>query len=245
MTHTPDWALYQAKLNERPALIAVDRAAENIPRDRYPYLGLIFLGMPDPGPQGLGTKATSEAIGIVEEHLVPVCEQSDGVHVGRVRTTGDWQVVLYFRNSIDLDQLITDEMEKRWPNQAFFVELREDLTWAFFREVLAPSRESVRWIETRRMLEQLREKGDVPHKERLVRYYACFHNAEERARCEDELSARGFELLSDERQETADLVAGQTHDLHLDTILGQLSEFAAAVEGHGGGVDGWEAEIRL
>lgn len=190
----------------------------------------------DTGPHGIGTAEEGDLLNAWEETLIERVRASGLVYVGRVRNRGVWEVAFYgpagqlesVRSAVTLDDRKSD------------VRTEFDPDWTYYRELLLPDAERKQWMDDRRLVQILREQGDVLVSPRPVDHFVRFDDASKRDAFVAAIATHGFVA-----QEAEPLVAHVTREdaIELDHIHDVVMILVDAATPLGGRYERWSAPI--
>ena len=224
---------YPCLVDGAPASIYVNLRYEtqNAPDAETRYT--IAVPIHDSGPHGIGTADEAELLNAWEESLI---ERLALVYVGRIRNRGIWEVVFYgpagglesVREAAALDDRASD------------VRSEFDPEWRYYRELLLPDAERKQWMDDRRLVQILREQGDVLVSPRDVDHFLRFTNAKQRDEFIEKIAGKGFTAQPSD-PEVAHVVRADSIDLdHIHDVVMILVDAATPL---GGTYERWQSAI--
>lgn len=200
----------------------------------------VAIAMRERGEHGIGTAEEAAALDLVEQAIIARAAELEISYVGRVRTRGVWETVLYGPGGhlAALRELAIARAGARR------VEGRSeaDETWSYYRDLLLPDAERRQWMDDRRMVQILAEQGDRLATPRRVDHRLTFPSEAARQRFVAAAEAAGFTLGGTSETEGAFHVHVHRVDpVELDHIHDVVMVLVdAATEGR---YDRWEAGI--
>lgn len=222
--------LYPCLVDGAPASIYVNLAYEHhAPPDGTRYT--IGIRLRERGEHGIGTAEEGEAVNRIEESVIDAAARHAITYVGRIRTGGIWEIVLYGPPG-HADALRAASAERP-------LDVREvpDAGWTYYRELLLPDGERRQWIDDRRMVQILAEQGDRLAPPRRVDHRLAFPSDAARDAFRAAVAPLGFAV--DERANTVHRV----DPIELDHIHDVVMSLVDAAAPHGGTYERWEAAI--
>ena len=240
----PDaFELYPCLVDDAPASIYVnlifEDGAPDANRDtRY----TIAIGLREHGEHGIGTAEEGEAVNEVEEAVIADASQHAITYVGRIRTRGIWEIVLY--GPPGHAETLRARATERAAGRRLEVRAVHDASWTYYREILLPDAERRQWIDNRRMVQILGEQGDRLATPRRVDHRLVFPTDAARAAFVSAVEPRGFAL--DHHAGTDGRIHAHVHRVdaieldHIHDVVMSLVDIAVA---HGGSYERWQAGI--
>lgn len=242
----PDLAVYATRVDEldfypclvdgAPASIYVNLRyeAQTAPDADTHYT--VAVPIRDGGTYGIGTAEEGDVLNAWEETLIERVRQKGLVYVGRVRNRGVWEVAFYgpagqlesVRSGVSLDDRTSDVRNEYDPD------------WTYYRELLLPDAERKQWMDDRRLVQILREQGDVLVSPRPVDHFVRFEDAAKRDAFVTAVAAHGF-VAQDAELVVAHLTRDDAIELdHIHDVVMVLVDAATAL---GGRYERWQSPI--
>lgn len=195
---SPNFDVYRAVVDDRPAVFLVDlAAAEYAPLDTHPIRLQIRVKLSSAREDGLRDAGEADAINALEDALVQRLEaRVDAVYVGRFTNAGHTVFVFYFpathaeevRASLDvMVGALPHGYQPEWLTD-------EDADWEYYVEFLAPDLFAHQQIENRRLLDELVSQGDLLDSIRTIDHMAYFPDEDAATRGAEALTEAGFEV---------------------------------------------------
>lgn len=170
------YEFYPCLVDDAPASIYVNlRFEQDDARSDADTRYTIAIRLREPGEYGIGTAAEGAALDLVEQAVIARAALHAIMYVGRLRTRGIWEIVLYGPAG-HLDALRAATLEHAADRQ---VEARaaRDADWRYYRELLLPDAERRQWMDDRRMVQIMSEQGDRLATPRRVDHRLAFATA--------------------------------------------------------------------
>lgn len=197
----------------------------------------IAIRMRERGEHGIGTEAEGAALNIVEEAIIASATELAITYVGRVRTAGIWEVVLYGpAGHLDALRALASE---RAGDRRIDARTERDAQWRYYRELLLPDAERKQWMDDRRMVQILREQGDRLVTPRRVDHRLSFPSSAARDAFVASLPG-GFAI---ELRDDDSVRVHRVDPIELDHIHDVVMMLVDAATSHGGRYERWEAGI--
>lgn len=239
MAADDDFEFYPCLVDDAPASIYVNLRHEHATpplADDTRYT--VAIRMRDAGEHGIGTADEAAALNLVEEAVIAAAAGRDITYVGRVRSRGIWETVLYGPGG-HLDALTATAMDHAGDR---LVEARShrDRSWSYYRELLLPDAERRQWMNDRRMVQILREQGDRLVTPRRVDHVLEFSSSAARDAFLAAAEAAGF-TRDDSGPHQARV--HRADPIELDHIHEVVMILVDAAQPHGGSYVRWEAGI--
>jgi len=244
-----EWDFYPCRVDDAPASMFLNLWF----RDRAPLAGLdtlywFHITMRDRADHGMGSGGEADVLNPIEDAIIERARRDGLAYVGRVRTDGLWQLMLYGpagrRASVDA---IASAAAGALDGRAIATGAKADAEWSVYCEFVLPDAERWQWMMDRRVVEALAEHGDVAELPRRVDHWLYFATAGARDAFVAAASTDGFvrdELADDARYPDATFGARVFRDdpvelEHIHEVVMRLHELA----GEDGTYDGWETSV--
>lgn len=229
---------YPCLVDDAPASIYVNlRFESEVPPDhetRY----TIAIALRDPGEHGIGSAEEAATIGLVEDAVIARAAELGVTYVGRVRTRGVWEMVLY--GAADRLAPLRRIAVERAGDRRSDARTARDPTWSYYRELLLPDAERRQWMDDRRMVQILAEQGDRHGIPRRVDHHLVFATQAARDAFAASIASAGFSV------DTRDPLRARVHrvdPIELDHVHAVVMTLIDAATPHGGQYERWEAGI--
>ena len=240
---TDEFDFYPCLVDGAPASIYVNLRYEHETPSTDDTLYTVAIRMRERGEHGIGTAEESADLALVEDAVIMAATARAITYVGRLRTAGIWEIVLYGPAGLagPLRTTATNYAGDRRH------EVRDllDASWDYYRELLLPDAERRQWMDDRRMVQILSEQGDNLAIPRRVEHRLFFPTPAAR---DAFVAATGFTLDStDDAAEgdlpfRADVYRVDPIDLeHIHEVVMTLVDAALANSGR---YDRWLAGIK-
>lgn len=237
---TPDELdFYPCLVDGRPASIYVNlRFEEGEPPASHDTGYTIAIRMRERGEHGIGTEDEAAALNLVEAAVIARAGDFSINYVGRVRTGGVWETVLYgSAGYLDALRALASE---RAGDRRIDARSARDPSWTFYRELLLPDAERKQWMDDRRMVQILREQGDRLSTPRRVDHHLAFPTVVARDAFITEVRAAGFSVDHDEANRVR---VHRVDPIELDHIHDVVMILVDAATKHAGHYERWIAGI--
>ncbi|MBA3461039.1 MAG: DUF695 domain-containing protein [Deltaproteobacteria bacterium] len=239
------YEFYPCLVDEAPASIYVNLRFESSPPPAADTRYTIAIAMREQGEYGIGNEEEAAALDLVEQAIIARAAAVAVTYVGRVRTRGVWETVLYGPAG-HLDELRALATE-RVGNRRVDARSERDASWRYYHELLVPDAERLQWMDDRRMVEILREQGDRLASPRRVDHQLAFPTEHARDAFAATATTAGFTL--DGTDDTGDTELPHRVRVHradpieLDHIHEVVMTLVDAAVANGGRYHRWVAGI--
>lgn len=206
------------------------------------------LQMLDPGPHGLGESEDAGKLQDLEERICAKAGDRGLFFVGRIRWNGTW-LLRFFGPPGKADELqaITRKAVGKKPVRKFDVDFTTDPEWSHYYDFLCPDDERMQWIQDRRVVESLMERGDPLKRPRRVDHWVYFEVAGKRDAFVRAATDAGFALESAHEDATSERrYCAQIHRVdavELEEIHDVVMSLIELALDHDGEYDGWETSV--
>ncbi len=232
------YEFYPCLVDGAPASIYVNLRFESEPDPKLDTRYTVAIHMRERGEHGIGTADEAAAINLVEEAVITGVAADAIAYVGRLRTRGIWETVLYgpAGHADALRGIATD----RAGDRTIEVRSEHDVSWSYYRDLLLPDAERRQWMDDRRMVEILSEQGDRLTTPRRVDHQLAFPTVAASEAFVSAATALGFAL---DRTEELTVRVHRLDPIELEHIHEVVMALADAATAHGGRYERWEAGI--
>jgi hypothetical protein len=234
-----DLEFYPCLVDGAHASIYVNLRFESSPPADHDTRYTIAILMRERGEHGIGTEGEAIALNLVEEALMARAHVLGVTYVGRLRTSGVWEVTFYGARG-HLAALRTLATERAGDRRVAAI-MTPDPAWTYYRELLLPDAERRQWMDDRRIVQILQEQGDRLSTPRRVDHHLVFTTAATRDTFIAAALAAGF--LVDDAREGLDLRVHRVDPIELDHIHDVVMTLVDAATQVGGRYVRWEAGI--
>lgn len=243
----PSWDVYFKQLDGSTASILLDLQYRDPPPPssadtRY----RVRVTMLDPTEHGLGSTPESAALEPIEDAIAERAQALGLVHVAHVKHNGINDIAFYGPTG-KLDALRAIAEAAPLGGRRVEVSAEADPGWRYYKDTLVPDPERWQWMGDRRVVDTLREHGDLLVTPRRVDHWAYFSTPMARQRFVDGAVLEGFELDATTDDNDLPRVFGaqvfRTDPVELEAIHAVVMKLVALAERNGGDYDGWETEI--
>ncbi|HEY4058940.1 MAG TPA: DUF695 domain-containing protein [Kofleriaceae bacterium] len=237
---TDEFDFYPCPVDGAPASIYVNLRFEDEAVGGADTLYTVGIRMRDKGEHGIGSSEEGADLNLVEESVITRAIELGITYVGRLRTAGVWEIVLYGpAEHLAALQTIAAEHAGHRRLEARAV---RDADWSYYKEVLLPDAERRQWMDDRRMVQILTEQGDRLPVPRRVDHRIAFPTTEARDAFIAAVSAAGFRTGVADSDHVAHVYRTDAIELdHIHEVVMTLIDSAAP---HQGRYERWEAGIQ-
>lgn len=235
-TRVDELDFYPCLVDGAPASIYVNLRYEGAPAPDADTRYTVAVPIRELGPHGIGTAEEGELLNAWEEALIERMRESGLVYVGRVRNRGVWEACFYgpagqveaVRSSVVLDDRTSD------------VRTEYDPSWTYYRDLLLPDAERKQWMDDRRLVQILREQGDVLVTPRQVDHHIRFPAQKQLDAFVKLVEVEGFTV---QPAEGLAVLVSRTDSIDLDHIHEVVMRLVDLASGLGGLYERWVSPI--
>lgn len=241
-----DWDFYALRVDGDPASIFVDLGLRHeAPLLQWPVMGYVRVYMRQPRPDGLSSEDEFPRLIEIEDALQLRCrDHDDAVFVGRNTSSGNRDHYFYTGDATRFEAGMRSAMAA-FPEYDFDVGSRKDPGWSTYFDFLMPRPRDMERIMSRRVCEQLKQKGDDLAKPRQVDHLAYFPDRAARDDFAGRLPRAGFVVahLADPDDRLKDWTVAFHRVDAPDGIDAVVLPLFDKVTELGGVYDGWGCEV--
>jgi uncharacterized protein (TIGR01619 family) len=244
-----NWDAYQMEINKKPVSIIVDLGLVlRAPLKERPFAIIVRASLKNPDYNGLPVDPEIQMLDKLEDSLVYYLDKSSGgVYAGRFTQRGLREFYFYALDTVNYLAGVAAAFQN-FNGYKWLTIAKEDKTWRNYFDVLYPPPAELERIQNRRVVDQLRSKGDLLKESRKIDHFIFFKTKVGREEFLRGLKENGFKIeeMPDEPG------AGETpYKLHLsrvdrpdyvniDKVTLYLWDLARKYNGR---YDGWETYV--
>jgi len=192
-----DWDAYVSTLNGKtPVSVVVNLglAQKNAQKAR-PYAIILRTKIHFPDNQGQPGRDEMAELDSLENDLeAGLREHVGATYAGRFTQRGLREFYFYALDTLDYIRPVRAAMALH-PGYDWLCQARFDKDWTNYRQVLYPGPRELEWIQNRRLVDLLKEKGDPLKEARPIDHYMFFKTKSERESFLRDPLLAGFQIL--------------------------------------------------
>lgn len=198
----PDFDVYVARLDDKPATFLVDLgAAAQVPVETHSLRLDVRMALQQPTDEGLRAQQEAEAMHNAHDAIIErLTAAFDAIFVGHVVSEGEVTMMLYApaeaREHLQHLPEIVGDVE---PYQPKF-EAEDDPAWDAYSTFLYPDAYSFQFMMNRRVIAAGEEHGDRIEVPRTIDHWAYFDTVDQAQKAAAELRKAGFEVAEPEQR---------------------------------------------
>lgn len=195
--HEEDWAIYLTNIHDNHlGSVLVDLGLNSVaPVPSFSTLLTFITYFNQPNEDGLTSNSEDEIINQIEDEIInSLITNYTIVYAGRIKFSGKMHSYFYFENKQNVEDKI-EELNSKYSNYRFEYTIGDDSDWTAYFEVLYPSEFEMQIIQNGKVIENLREHGDLLVKERPVDHWIYFQNFNDRGDFLNWIKDLGFEVV--------------------------------------------------
>lgn len=235
-TRVDELDFYPCLVDGAPASIYVNLRYETQTAPDADTRYTVAVPIRDVGTHGIGTAEEGELLNAWEEQMIASVRGFGLVYVGRVRNRGVWEVVFYG----PAGQLEAVRAAAALDDRANDLRTAFDPSWTYYRDLLLPDAERKQWMDDRRLVQILREQGDVLVSPRQVDHHLRFDTDKHRAAFVALVEVEGFTV---QPSEGLAVLVSRTDSIELDHIHEVVMRLVDHASGLGGHYERWVSPI--
>ena len=247
--YKPSWDFYFTELDGSPASMYLDLGLNKIaPLSDKNYLLTVIITMNEPQDNGFSSKEESEVLFGIEDRITDaITEPFGALFAGRETCDGARIFYFYAANSKEIKKAVKKVMNE-FSDYEYETYFEADSKWDQYFKHLYPTKYEMHTIMNRRVVENLRSKGDLLTVPREVDHYIYFKKEEMKNSFLAEAKKLDYKVTSertDENQKVYPLSVRLTKKLPVtyDDVLDYTSVLYDLAEQYDGNYDGWETKL--
>lgn len=218
------------------------------PISQLPFVLVTGLVYGTSRADGFPENETFEVLHKVGDQLEAlIAKETESILVGSFMHKGERLEYFYIQDQDAIKEKIEKFYAKNYPNHKFYLNIKEDRNWQYYREFLYPNEDILNYMADEKVIMNLEKAGDNLSKPRRVDHWLYFSSEQEMNRCKEELKNLDFSV--EYAGETSGNSLGfQLHIWRVDkvdisSIFPLTSELRKIAEKHKGEYDGWETSV--
>ncbi|MEM7161198.1 MAG: DUF695 domain-containing protein [Bacteroidota bacterium] len=153
----------------------------------------------------------------------------------------------YVKRPQGLEEKLNYFYEREFPGQEFYVNLKADSSWTYYREFIYPNDATLNYMSDLAVVRRLEEAGDPLTEARRVDHWLYFSSRNDMEKCSEEIKKLGFEIeSSEERQGYAlpfEMLINRKDKVDINSINAISSTLRELAIKYKGDYDGWETFV--
>ncbi|NOS84038.1 MAG: DUF695 domain-containing protein [Ignavibacteria bacterium] len=247
--YKPNWDFYFTELDGSPASMYLDLGLNKIaPISDKNYLLTVIITMNDPQENGFSSNAESEVLFSIEDNITEAVTAPFGaLFAGRETCDGARIFYYYAASSKDIKKAVKEVM-KGFTDYEYETYFETDSKWDKYFKHLYPTKYEMHTIMNRRVVENLRSKGDVLTEPREVDHYIYFKKEEMKNSFLTEVKKLDYKVTSERKDENQkdfplSVRLTKTDPVTYNDVLDYTSVLYDLAEQYEGNYDGWETKL--
>ena len=243
-----DWGVYLCRwFDEQPASVRVNLALallEFEPNVKYTKRIQLSVMLKNPDENGLPIKEEEESLYQIEDLLVSIIKEKEGILAGFLRWDKRLSVFTYVEDEKGYEEAFAVALKEQFSGYEYKFWVDEDEEWETYFNALYPDKYEYQGILNNRLIYQIQMDGDtmVP---RVLEHCLYFKTKEKRKEFLEKVETEGFRRIEERPDEVVDetneypyqLVVGREDDFkNTNRVTWYLMELAEELEGY---YDGW------
>ncbi|WP_460219398.1 DUF695 domain-containing protein [Psychroserpens sp. MEBiC05023] len=221
---------------------------DQIPISEYQYVLVTGIKYESKLENGFPEDETFQLLHKLGDELVElVNENSTNIFVGSFMFDFERLEYFYIKNNKGIEKKLEEFYNSNYPNNEFYINLKEDKNWSYYREFLYPSEEIIEYLGDQRVVDALLKAGDNLSKARRVDHWTYFSDESKLESFKREIEKLGFKVQNStkiEHESTPYVVQFyRTDNVDLDSIYSITSSLRKLAISNQGDYDGWETSV--
>ncbi|WKZ85964.1 DUF695 domain-containing protein [Ralstonia pickettii] len=243
---TDAWEVFPSQRGEHPALISYNKSYSQIAaKDARSSLFRVRLEFKHPTPKGWPPAEESPELNRVEDLLEAAVAANGGIQVGRITVDGHREFYFYvaFPEKRAQDIVTSVAAQASYKLQNVY---RRDPAKEGYWKYLYPTADDQQVIGDMRVLDSLRQQGDIGTVSRHVTHWAYFPKQREAQQFANWANANAYKVSSVAPTADKSKVGVRfTHDgtMELEDITHHTISINRKARALGGDYDGWETSV--
>ncbi|WP_299325937.1 DUF695 domain-containing protein [uncultured Maribacter sp.] len=221
---------------------------EITPIEDFNYVLVTGLSYETTNENGFPENETFAVLHKVADELMEIIQkETEYITVGSFMFNKERLEYFYLKEPKNLVYIIENFYKEYYPEYKFYVNIKEDKEWTYYKDFLYPSEEVQNYMADQSVLRSLEEAGDLLSKSRPVYHWLYFSTEDEMKRCENDLVSSNFIVnnagINTESDLPYELHVYRVDHVDIDTIYPITSQLRVMARKYGGEYDGWETSV--
>ena len=228
--------------------IEVELEAEENIMDKaiYPWLYTVFIKLKSPLPNGLADEDEEDFLSECKDRLALKLEEKEkAVYVGSKTRDGWYELYFYLEEPKGVENK-TKELLNAF-GYKYESNSVKDKKWNLFEVSLCPNEKQAHHIQSRQIIDEIKEEGDDISKPREVEHYVLFQTASLREKFTEVLEEKGLTCKGDFEREDEEYIYGVAvaivHSLEEKVINETTDMLMDLCKEHHGHYEGWSTSL--
>lgn len=221
---------------------------ENAPLKGYDYVVVTGLSYETSRDDGFPEPQTFPTLHKLADELASIIgSKTDYLIVGSFMFNRERLEYFYVKNIGDLEATLKNHYAKTYPNQEYYLNIKEDKNWSYYSEFLYPNEETLNYMADQSVVRNLIEAGDSLEKERRVDHWIYFSKEKDMNSFKSQIKELGFQVqyagVNEETELPFELQIWKIDFVDIKSIYTVTSELRSLSMLYKGQYDGWETSV--
>jgi len=152
----------------------------------------------------------------------------------------------YLKTDKGIKQKIEKLYKTKFPNDKYYVNIKEDKNWKYYTDFLYPNQETINYIADAKVVKKLVESGDKLTKERRVDHWIYFSNKADLNSFKKKIIELKFNIEPSMKKDSLqpyEIRIWRTDKVDLNSINSITNQLRKLSERFNGDYDGWETSV--
>ncbi len=247
--YKPSWDFYFTELDGSPASMYLDLGLNRVaPIAEKDHLLTVIITMNNPQDNGFSSKEESEILFGIEDKIADaITEPYGALFAGRETCDGARIFYFYAADNKEIRKTVKKVM-KEFTGYEYETYFEADKKWDQYFKHLYPTKYELHTIMNRRVVENLRSKGDVLTIPREVDHYIYFKNEEMKNKFLADAKKLDYRVTSESKDDNQkdyplSVRLTKTDPVTYNDVLDYTAALYDLAEQYEGNYDGWETKL--
>jgi len=244
------WESYLARYaDNKPGSTTVRMdLADKTPIPSYDYVLITGVTYKSEREDGFPQGETFEFLRMVGDDLIKLLDaHGDNLLVGSFMSNFERLEYFYLKSDIGIEQKLEEFYTTKYPDYKFYINIKEDKKWTYYREFLYPNEEIQNYLADQNVIRNLQKAGDKLTKKRRVEHWVYFTKKSEMESFKLEVIEQGFKVQFAGKIEDAstpyELKFWRIDKVDIESIYPITSSLRKLALAFNGDYDGWETSV--
>ena len=250
MAQEENWDVYMARYKNKPSSVTLNMALKSVaPVEVLPFIVITGVSFKNCDEDGMPSKREFTNLYKISDSVKAVVDRlAKNNLVGSFTYLCQRLDYFYVSDTVGLRQQLTALYKEKFTQYIpYYINIKEDKTWAAYLDFLYPNEESYEFMQNQKMVTALQNGGDKLIKERLIDHWLYFKTDTDRNCFIIYATKQKFKIVAKERSSDPKapfkLHIARTNKVDVPSISKITIELKRQAKKCNGEYDGWETFV--
>jgi uncharacterized protein (TIGR01619 family) len=248
-TKIESWETYLATYDNKPGSTTVRMdLISSAPINEFQFVLVTGIKYESEREDGFPEKQTFNKLYKVADEIINLLNQNcKNIIVGSFTYNYERLEYFYLESEEGIKKKIQEFYQKNYPNEKFYINLKKDADWKYYKEFLYPNEETINYIADQKVVSQLIKAGDKLTKERRVDHWIYFSKKKELKEFEKDVKKLNFVIESKDNNGSSErpfkIRIWKIHKVDINSVNLVSIKLRKLAKKYDGDYDGWETSV--